>query len=281
MTTQRFLDPTNDVAFKKVFVDKQERLISFLNSLLKERMGGKIISIAFLPTEEIPNLGQGKRNMFDLKVKDEHGRIYVVEMQRKPDKHFVLRVQLYASHALVSNVTKGSTGRDIIPVIVISICDHKIFGDEVPCVSFHRTTEEETNECHLFLLKYLFIELPKFIKTEEELKTIEDDWIYFFKHSSELKEVPKNIRDENVIEAYKEIEQFNWSTEEYDAYVRASMTLDSELTKIETAFEEGKAEGREEEKIQIIKNLLSSGLDIKTMSESTGLSESEVEKLKK
>ena len=141
---QRFLDPTNDVAFKKIFIDKKERLVSFLNSLLEERMGGKIISITFLPTEEIPNLGQGKRNMFDLKVKDEHGSIYVVEMQRKPDKYFTPRVQLYAAHALVSNVTKGNTGKDIIPVIVISICDHLLFDEKIPCISFHQTTEEET-----------------------------------------------------------------------------------------------------------------------------------------
>lgn len=44
----RYLDPTNDVAFKKLFAQK-ERLISFLNAILNLKVGYRIKEIQFLP----------------------------------------------------------------------------------------------------------------------------------------------------------------------------------------------------------------------------------------
>src|SRR5437016_1401587 len=78
----RYLDPTNDVAFKKVFGDKS-RLRDFLNAILRLPEGFKIKELDFIPTEEVPDLGQGKRSIFDLKCKDESGNVYVVEMQNR------------------------------------------------------------------------------------------------------------------------------------------------------------------------------------------------------
>jgi predicted transposase/invertase (TIGR01784 family) len=47
----------------------------------------------------------------------------------------------------------------------------------------------------------------------------------------------------------------------------------------DTAFSEGKVEGKLEEKQSIAKNMLAKGFDLKTISELTGLSEAEIEKL--
>ena len=79
---QRYLDGTNDVAFKKLFSDKV-KLINLLNSLLRLSKGDRIIDLSYITTEQLPLFLEGKRSLFDLKVKDETGRWYIIEMQRK------------------------------------------------------------------------------------------------------------------------------------------------------------------------------------------------------
>ncbi|WP_207215388.1 PD-(D/E)XK nuclease family transposase, partial [Rickettsiales endosymbiont of Peranema trichophorum] len=125
-----------------------------------------------------------------------------------------------------------------------------LFGDNIGCISYHTTREEKTNERHLFALSYVFIELPKFKKGEDELSGIEDEWLFFLSRSEEVKEPPMCTKDEHILEAYKELERFNWSDESYDAYVRARLLLDGQEYTIDEArqegIEKGKAEGIEE-----------------------------------
>jgi predicted transposase/invertase (TIGR01784 family) len=278
MSQHRYLDPTNDVAFKKVFGDK-ERLKDFLNAILRRPEGFKIIELDFVPQEEIPDLGQGKRSIFDLKCKDESGKVYVVEMQNRREPHFLKRVQCYASHTYISQLSVGEWHSDLMPVIVVAISKTNLFPKEVKCISYHRTREDETNQQHLFELTYVFIELGKFAKKEEELNSIEDYWLYFLAKSQIAKKPPKAITDEMVLQAYKTIEQFNWSESEYDAYLRARLLAEAEELTLEKSYTDGKQEGiqlgkqkgKAERNIEIVENMLYQGIDIEIIAKSTGL----------
>lgn len=66
---QRYLDPTNDVAFKKLFTDKT-RLISFLNNIMRLPEELRIIDLEYISNEQVPDLGQNKRSIVDVKVRD-------------------------------------------------------------------------------------------------------------------------------------------------------------------------------------------------------------------
>jgi hypothetical protein len=48
--THRYLDATNDVAFKKLFSNK-DRLINLLNSILKLLEGNRIKELDYIPQE--------------------------------------------------------------------------------------------------------------------------------------------------------------------------------------------------------------------------------------
>src|SRR5690242_15618796 len=98
---ERYLDPTNDVAFKRIFNDKN-RLMDFLNAILRLEEGLKITNISFISQEELPDLGTGRRSIFDLKCTDQAGKTYVVEMQNRPEPHFINRIQCYAAHTYSS-----------------------------------------------------------------------------------------------------------------------------------------------------------------------------------
>ena len=292
--TSRYLDVTNDLAFKKTFSDKGI-MKDFLNSILHLSDTSSIEEIEFIPSEEVPDLGQGKRSIFDLKCKDQSGNWFVVEMQNRKQPYFLNRMQFYASHTYVSQLPKGKDHAGLMPVILIAITKENIFPDDIGCISFHKTKEDLTNKQHLFALSYVFVELAKFDKQPQELTSAQDFWLYFLSNSQEAKEPPSTIDDPFVLKAYNSIERFNWTDAEYDGYIRARLLAEAEelslREKLQKAKTEGIAEGEaagmrqgiQKGKIEaaekIARSMLAAGIDKATVSACTGLPIQKIEKL--
>lgn len=316
---ERYLDATNDVAFKRIFQD-ENRLKAFLNTTLRLEEGRRIQTVTLIPFHELPDIGQGKQSLFDLKCTDEEGRIFVVEMQNSQEAHFLKRAQYYGAKTYASQLEKGQTygpkkekkepiqgdvhpqegpateglfddeflkrHQGLVPVVVVAISSYRLFPDQIDCISFHRTLEEKTKEQHLFALTYVFIELSKFKKQDHELETVEDAWLYFLKHSAKDQSPPSKVTDPHVLDAYQALERFNWTDIEYDAYIRARLRSEISLNNLEEKFqagiEKGKAEGEarlKEEKQEMAKKMLSRGMNIDEVVELTGLTEEDLKGL--
>lgn len=276
MERTKYLDPTNDVAFKKVFMEPN-RLRDFLNAILRRPAGAQIETIEFLSQDLVPNVGQGKRGMFDIKCKDQAGNRFIIEMQNENKPYFLNRVQFYGMHTYVSQLEIGKSHTEMLPVVVIVVIKETLFPDpEIECINYHKTIELKTNKHYLTSLSYVFVELDKFKKTAKDLKSVEDYWLYFLTHSPEITSPPENMSDKWVLDAYDTITQFNWSSNEYDAYLRARLSQEAE----DVTVSEAEMKGRTEEKIEMIKNMLAENADIKFISKVSGLSEEEIKSLK-
>ena len=68
--------------------------------------GKKIEELHLVLQEEIPDLGEGKRSIFDIKVRDQTGFWYIFEMQNRPDQLFLKRVQVYSAAAHSNQLLK-------------------------------------------------------------------------------------------------------------------------------------------------------------------------------
>ncbi|MDR2621227.1 MAG: Rpn family recombination-promoting nuclease/putative transposase, partial [Dysgonamonadaceae bacterium] len=77
----KYLDPNNDVVFKKIFGEHPHLLISFLNALLKFEDGGIIVGIEYLKDELVPDSPLKRRSVVDVRCKDNNGRQFIIEMQ--------------------------------------------------------------------------------------------------------------------------------------------------------------------------------------------------------
>ncbi len=307
-TEERYLDPTNDVAFKKIFSDSN-RLKDFLNAVLRLKDEKRIQTITIVPQEELPELGTGRRSIFDIKCTDQSGHIFVVEMQNRPEDAFLSRIQCYASHTYVSQVEKGANHNILMPVIMLSITNKILFeSQEVECINYHWNMETKTGQQYLTALSYVFIELPKFTKQAHELESNEDEWLFFFANWDKIKVPPETVHDPLVLEAYEIIERFNWTVAEYDTYFRARLATEAEEITITKSFSDGREEGREEGRkegreeglkegreeglkegeekgergraVKIARTMLMSGVDVEVVSNMTGLSLEDVKKLK-
>ena len=270
--TARYLDPTNDVAFKKLFNNK-ERLINLLNSILNLTKGNRIKELDYIPVEQMPLFSDGKRSIFDLKEKDEAGRWYIIEMQRKTEKDYINRVQFYGSYSYINQIEEGIKHSDLLPVVIISIMGKTIFPKELPCINYHHLKESTTNKQYLFSLTYVFVELGKF--DASKIKDDTDQWLHMLKCAHNEQEPPKEIDNANVLSAYEDLEQYRWTAQEHDAYIRSKLAMEAEQLNLEKSYDDGKTD----EKIKIAKKMLAKGKSIEEVAEVIDLDVEQIEYL--
>jgi predicted transposase/invertase (TIGR01784 family) len=79
---KKYLDPKNDIPFKRVFGEHPELLRSFLNALMPFEPDQYIDSLEYLPAELVPDNPVKKNSIVDVRCIDNYGRQFIVEMQR-------------------------------------------------------------------------------------------------------------------------------------------------------------------------------------------------------
>jgi predicted transposase/invertase (TIGR01784 family) len=282
----KFLDPKNDVAFKKIFGSEKNKdiLIHFLNDMITFKGCSRIKDVTFLKTIQDPETAAQKTSIVDILCKDEKGNTYIVEMQVAKEKGFEKRAQYYASKAYISQARAGGAYQDLKEVIFLAISDFIIFPDKKWYKSDHVILDRESHENDLKDFSFTFVELPKFNKNIEELSNVMDKWSYFFKHAAETseKDLEKIVGQDDIIErAYEELNRFSWNEEELFTYEQAEKYEWDYHACMEQKYDEGIAKGKAEEKAEVVKNLFAQGCDIPFITSITGLSKQEIESLKK
>ena len=257
MIASRFLDPKNDVAFKKIFGSEHNKdiLIHFLNDILGFKDSDKIQDVKFLSTIQDAEIASKKQSIVDVLCEDKNGKKYIVEMQVDPSQGFVKRAQYYAAKAYCSQLNRGR-GADgqytnLKEIIFIAISANTLFKEKEPYISRHVVLDQDSHEHDLKDFSFTFVELSKFKKTKiEELENIIEKWCFFFKYGEEIKlaDLDQLVGSDNVIKkAYNALDQASWNEEELFAYDEElkriwdnRAVLEYQLTR---ANEEGLAQG--------------------------------------
>ena len=290
MALSKFLDPKNDIAFKRVFGSENHKdiLIHFINDILELKDNQQIASVEFLSPIQDPEIAYKKQSIIDVLCRDKNGVQIIVEMQVAPTKGFEKRAQYYAAKAYSRQLNSGSgeDGRyeNLKEVIFIAIADCTIFKDKAEYKSDHVILDKNSYEHDLQDFSFTFIELPKFKKDKiSELETIIEKWCYFFKYAANTSEedLKKLIGSDLVInQAYEALNQFNWTEQELIAYEQELKRIRDNRAAEDYLIEKGKAEGETNKAIEIAKNLLRQNIDLSIISASTGLSPEAITALK-
>lgn len=272
-----FLDPKNDIAFKKLFATTKHKplLVSFLNSILRLSGPRTIKEVELVPTELIPKVEEAKRSVLDVKCTDQRNFQYIVEMQNKRLPNFFKRAQYYVANTYAGQLGKAVDYLDLKPVILLAIMDYEAFPDKNSHTSFHKILDEETNEHILKDMSFAFVELPKFRKSLDQVTSIEDQWLYLFRNYNQLKSAPPLISKE-IEEAYKSLDRYSWSRSEREAYDKADMALADELDALRGEHLKGREEGEESKARAIALQMLAANEDLEKVSTYTGLSREEL-----
>jgi predicted transposase/invertase (TIGR01784 family) len=95
-----------------------------------------------------------------------------------------------------------------------------MFEDFEHVISYWNVREKTTLVKYSNEIELIFVELPKFTKTEQELDSITEKWIYFIKHAGELDFVPTSFTEPHLVEAFDMAKTAGLTEEELDLQLK-------------------------------------------------------------
>lgn len=246
----RYLDPKNDLTFKRVFGEHPHLLRSLLNALLPLKEEETIETLEYIPMELSPDLPLLKNTIVDVRCVDKQGRQFIVEMQVLWTDSFMNRVLFNASKAYVRQLNKGQEYKYLQPVYSLNLIDDTFNSN--PDVFYHHykiVNIENTNE-QIKGLELVFVELPKFKPKDLEQKKLQVLWLRYL---TEIKDGTTDISDDlltnpDVKEAIECLQESAFTKNELEAYDKYWDQIRIERTIREDSHLKGREEGREEGK---------------------------------
>ena len=284
----RFMNPLTDFGFNWLFGTEPSKkfLISFLNEVLKEE--GQITDIRYLPPEQRGFTEKERKAVFDILCTNNKEEYFIVEMQKSRQTYFKERSIFYASLQILKQAPRGIWNFRLKAVYFVAVLDFIIFkefkDDKDYVIEYVSLIRERTKTYFSKKLNFAFIELPKFNKTEDELKTNLDIWLYTLKNLSKLEKLPAIIQGKIFEELFQVAELKQLTKEEMRTYkksileyrdVRDSIEFAREEAREETR-EEARKEAREEANISIIQKCFQNNIPIEVIINLTGFSREDI-----
>jgi len=258
LSGDRYINPLTDFGFKRLFGTEPNKnlLIDFLNVILPPQH--RVKDLTYRSTENLGNTPLDRRAVFDLYCQSEKGEKFIVEMQKAKHNYFKDRSIYYASFPIQDQAEKGDWNYKLDPVYTIGILDF-VFDEDKNDDSFLHIVELKDQNCKIFYekLKFIYLELPKFKKTIDQLTDHFDKWIFLLKHLPDLEEPPLPLQENVFMQLFEVAQIASFSQAERESYENSLKYYRDMNGVIETAREEGKAQGIQEGKRSLLLKQLS------------------------
>jgi predicted transposase/invertase (TIGR01784 family) len=274
----KYINPYTDFGFKKLFGEEGSKnlLIDFLNQLLP--IEHKITELTFKNPEQSGLNKDDRKAIFDIHCQNSKGERFIVEMQKAKIKFFKDRAVFYTTFPIKEQAEKGDWNFKLTPIYCVAILDFT-FDDEREKKEYISNVQLKDQFCQIFYnkLTYIFIEMPRFNKPENELKTHFDKWLYFLKNLENFEDIPEILKEDVFIQGFHTAEIANFDSKQLADYEESLKVYRDLKGVIDTSFEEGQIEGRKEKALEMAKKMKKRGYSIEEIVELTGLSLQELE----
>ncbi len=285
---EKYINPFTDYGFKKLFGEEPNKdlLLDFLNELLKEEEG-KIVELTYLKNEHLGSSEVDRKAIFDLYCENEKGEKFIVELQKSKQNFFKDRTVYYSTFPIQEQDKRADRNYELKAVYTIAILDFVFDEDKNNPDKFRydiKLTDQDTKKGFYEKLTFIYLEMPKFNKSVDELQNRFEKWLYVLRNLNRLDKIPDKLK-ERIFEKLFETAEIAKFTPEQVRYYEDSLKYYRDLkNSLDTAKEEGREEGIEEgklaEKEAIAKSLLKDGVDIEVILNATGLTKEHIDRLK-
>lgn len=276
---ERYISLLTDFGFKRIFGTKPNKdlLINFLNSLFE---GFQVIKdVKYLNSEHVGDVFAERKAIFDVYCENERGEKFIVEMQNAYQKYFKDRSLFYSTFPIREQAPKGADWNfKLERVYTVALLNFDLKEEAFDQDDINHDVgllDKKTHKVFNDKLSFKYVEIAKFDKTEDELVTLYDKWLYVLKNLSRLDERPAALKEKVFTKLFEEAEIAKFTPTELKEYEDSLKAYRDVKNSIDTALEKG----REEMAIQIAKKMLAAGMDIDTIINMTDLSKDEIEKL--
>ena len=307
----KYIDIFTDYGFKKIFGEEANKniLIDFLNALLPNAC---IRDLTFKNSEQLPPRIEERKAVYDIYCENDKGEKFIVELQKAKQNYFIERTIYYSTFPIMAQAQKGEWNYNLNAVYCVGLLDfrfsdYKNNEDKREVVHTH-TIKNQHNRQVYDKLTYIYLEMPNFKKTEAELATRLDKWLYFIKNLENFQAIPEIFKNEVVFsEAIEKAEIARMTERELNQYNIDLKIYRDNISRFNTAKEDGKEEGREEgfkigreegkkegreegieeglkkgreeARKEMFNNMIKNGMSIEILANVNGLTIAEVEKI--
>ena len=241
-----YISLLTDFGFKRVFGTEPNKaiLIDFLNTLLPDYH--RIQDLTFKNTEKLGNTPIDRKAIFDIYCQAENGDRFIVEIQKAKQNFFKDRSVYYSTFPIQEQALQGEWDFNLTPVYTVGILDF-IFDDHKDDETIVHIVQLKNQNCDIFYdkLKFIYIELPKFKKSLEQLETHLDKWLFILRNLADLSDPPPESLQENAFNELFEVAAIaNFSRTEQDSYQNSLKYYRDMNNVVDTARQEGREEGQ-------------------------------------
>lgn len=255
---EKYINPFTDYGFKRLFGEEPNKdlLLDFLNELLHEEQG-KITELTYLKNENLSTTELNRKAIFDLYCTNEHGEKFIVELQKTKQKFFKDRTVYYSTFPIRDQALTGSDWNfELKKVYTIAILDFVFDEDKNEPDKFRydvKLSDIETKKVFYNKLTFIYLEMPKFNKSVDELESKYEKWLFILRNLHKLDRIPERLKEDIFLKLFETAEIAKFSREEYQNYEDSLKYYRDLKNSLDTAREEGFEKGIEKgiEKVAI------------------------------
>jgi len=243
------IDPRVDIVFQAVFgAPAQEAArLDFLSAVF----GLKLCEARVVNPFDIAKFEDDKLIVVDVLAKDETGRTYQIEMQRRTGRDLPQRMVYNWARIYGNQLLRGQAYLDLRPVLSVWICEDLLFRD-APQAQLRFELRESSD--HRLLHDDLRIEVLQLRRwasfRERLLDTPAGRWFWFFNEAADAVRVPEQVQTEGLEQAMDVLRQFRADDHLrslYDRREEAQRVLKGMDLELQDALRQGEAERKAKE----------------------------------
>lgn len=313
---ERYISLLTDFGFKRIFGTKPNKdlLIDFLNSLFD---GEQVITdVKFLNSEHVGDVYAERKAIFDVYCENEHGEKFIVEMQNAFQQFFKDRSLYYSTYPIREQAPKGMSWdfqlKTVYTIAILNFDLREPAFDERDINHDVALMDIKTHRIFSAKLRYKYVEVAKFDKTEDELATPYEKWLFVLKNLSRLDKRPASLKEKIFHKLFDEAQIARFTPKElreYEDSLKAYRDIQNSIdTALRNGIEKGRADGlrigmeqglaqgmerglaqgrelglaqgREQGRIEamasLVRNMLGNGMTVEQVARLTQLTEDEV-----
>ena len=275
----KYINPYTDFGFKKLFGEEANKnlLIDFLNQMLPPHH--QVLDLTFQNVEQLPDTSEERKAFFDIHCKSITGERFIVEMQKAKIDFFKDRSLYYLTHPIREQAQRGDWNFELSAIYFIAVLD--FWYEDKKKAKFHRyiTLKDQENDLFYDKLGLIYLQMPAFKKTPEELSTKFDKWAYFLKNLEKLEDIPQILNEPVFAQAFDTAEVANFTKEQREDYEKSRLSYIGIKQVTETAEKDGVKKGEEKKEKEMILEMNKSGISIPQIAIITKKTEIEINKI--
>ncbi len=276
------LSPAVDFVFKRLFGDEKNAdvLVSFLNAVFESAKQPLIESVEILNPFLDKEALSDKMSVLDIRARTETRTLINIEIQLWNAGDMPKRTLYYWARLYAGQMEAGHQYRALQKAIAVNIVDFDVMDNRQYHNVFH-VREDATGTLLTDMLEIHFLELRKLWEQSVGLEKRLVRWMLFLaaRTREQMEELAKE--DPMMQKALTTLEFLSQDEQTRMLYEARQKALHDYASAIGEAEDKGRVEGRMEGRMETARTMLAKDMDIALVSDVTGLSLEEVERLRK